>query len=366
LKLRRSKQEVNLRSRKSAPAGSGEKMDNLKKHLHLVVFGLGIVIGVALLFIGMGVVSGAEESLDVQTRQLTTVGPIYSEADLNAMRTARAGFSESYEVALNRVRGATGRALMNDIDPAMSQSHFQSNFAPSTLRSLQERFAAMERPMDLPGQFQEGWRYPQPAAEWSWETRSSTMQQAQQAQLVPFQIELRLLDELCTVAELLVQSGRYSGGIRLLDFTADGSFVSERERDASPWERLPFRFTVYCHPDLGAALVSELTRPTAITGGQTATNRQRHGIPVDLIAAQWHWTDRPNTARIDIRPENRQAYNIPAAAPNQGPEAQAHIQRIRGQLGSEVSVVQPARLVVRAAAKRFNNEWRALPVEDGQ
>jgi hypothetical protein len=340
-------------------------MDNLKKQLHLVVFGLGILVGVVLLVVGMGIVSGAEDSLEQQARQLEMARVVYSEADVNAMRAARAEFNETYEQALTQIRQTTGRALMADIDPNAPLTAFQSTVAPNALRSLRDRFGRLERAVDMSDHVQEGWSYPSPAPAWSWESRIQEVQRVPQAQVEQVQLELRLLDELCTIAELLMESGRFTGGVRLLDFSAD-QFVTGTGRDAesAPWTRLPYRFTIMCHPDFGAALINELTRPTALTAGQTAQNRQRHGFPVELASAQWAWTERPNTIRIDVAPDDRARYDISPDAPHQGPEAQALARRIGSQLSSEVNIVQPARLAVRADALRFNREWRALPQEE--
>jgi hypothetical protein len=338
-------------------------MENVKKQLHFIVLGAGVLVGVILLVVGIMIRGGTEDTLRTQHQRLVGAGTYYSQADVDAVSSSRRAFDGSLDTALTVLTDGVGRSLLTGVDTNMDANDFRSRAAPQAIQDLKRRYGALDRGVEWP-EVLEDWEVPRRGAQQQplLDRLDESLAQASQDRILQHQLELRILDELCKTAERLMESGMFEGGMRLVnaEFGTMG-FADRRDVTTAPWEGLTFTIEIYCLPDFGAMLISELVRPTPATQGAPEGSQDgRSNFPIDLISAQWETRPRPVVARLDITPEMRAAYEIGADVEAGSAQLDVHRRRIERQLQNEVNLVIPARLKVQMRAKLFNNQWRGI------
>jgi hypothetical protein len=336
-------------------------MENVKKNIHFIALGVGVLLGAIFLGVGMMIRGGAEQSLDTHSSQLTGAGTVYSDGDLDRVRQRRTQFDSSFDDAKRMLEGTVGQSLISGVDAGLNPTTFSSDMAPKRLREVRERFEAMEGELNWPDEL-EGWQLATPTGrqETVWGRLDGLMANTTQDNVRAYQLHLRVLEEICTTAERLMQTGLYASGFRLVNITFEAMAFPDRDQASAPWEALPFQLDLLAMPDFASALMSELARPTPVT------TEGRGLFPIELVAAQWETQARPFAGRYDIPPERRAEFNVAADYdPNTDP-ARREATRIARQLQDQVQLVLPSRVGMKFQARLFNSNWRALGAQDGQ
>ncbi|MCA8915274.1 MAG: hypothetical protein KDB90_07670 [Planctomycetes bacterium] len=355
-------------------------MDNLKKNLHFVVFGAGVLLGIVFVAVGFMYRSGVEDSLTSAQQTLNPKAPIASQGTLDRAKARSDRFGQSLADAESALK-AGGQSFASGYDKRDTGLEFYSEEANLGLKRLQERFEAMQKQSTMPDLIS-GWQFAKPGADRDtfWSGQQSEMANPPKEKIREMQMRLRILGEIATTCEKLIAAGADGGyGVKLqsVKFDVYGP-IGSNEAD-SPWMGMPFQVFADCLPSFATLLASELVNPTALTMGKaTDGGAERAGFPCLLEMLQAEMTARPAEIRLDIssdmkgdmaRKMNEKGAGIiiPPEPKDLDPnetEGRKLADAVKQNLNEDDRVVLPMSFALKMRAVAFNSNWKAVKVEE--
>ncbi|MBK8206126.1 MAG: hypothetical protein IPK87_04925 [Planctomycetes bacterium] len=338
-------------------------MDNLKKNLHFVVFGAGILLGIILLGVGFLMRSGQESTLSERVGQLKTKNPA-SQGDLDAATAARADFDADFKAAQASLRG-DGTRLRTGIATSTDTRTFYTDEVIPFINDMRKRWAAMDKPVPLPKRI-ETWilKRGTSAAQDYWTVFDGEMARLNAStdgpKLVENRLKLRIMEEVTTTCELLHQSGKFgTQGSKVNSFKFEALAFSERSEPESPWEALPFVVDLECSPEFGLALMHELGCRTDLTSG-TVGGKTRHGFPMEVLVAQFEQIARPMSLRFTITNDMRAAEGIDSALRPETEQGARVMKQKAEEYEKKDRLVLPVHFAIKLRALSFNTKWKVV------
>lgn len=329
-------------------------MEELKKNLHLVVFGAGVLLGIILLVVGITMRGGTEDTLDASLATLQTVSPV-TEGDLTEAKQTRERFDASLASATSTLE-RRGKSLEQGFNPAINPGNFYTDDATQTLRRLQADFNELRREQTLPEPLAGRYRIADTTrANEFWTERDKEMSSLRQDQVRDYWIRLRIMEEVAAVCQDLVEAGADDGmGVRLINFTFENIAPIGTQEDLSPWMTMPWGVQIECSPSFGVMLLSELTSPTE------ASMENRRGFPNLFSAYQMQLKERPDRGKFLIDNEyKKELGHSEDLGPNDA-RGQQVIEEVKKKIEDEITIAQPARVALRLRAAMFNERWRPV------
>jgi hypothetical protein len=339
-------------------------MDGLKKNLHFVVFGAGVLLGVIFLFVGISMRGGTEEKLDQSLGSLGTLSPP-TEGDVNAAKKVRAKFDSSMKDAESTLKGR-GKALTQGFDPSQAPDEFYTDDATGTLRDLDARFAAMRKDVSMPDPLTGRYRIEDREKDNTfWKDRDGEMATLRQEQVKEYWIRLRIMEEFATICERLLEAGAGDGmGVRLITFNFEALTTVGNQDELSPWVVMPWSVQLECSPGFSVLLLSELTSPSELTMG--GDENPRRGFPNLLTNYQTQLKGRPDRAKFKIDNDYKKKLGFTEELDPESNQGKSVIGDVETTLEEELTLVQPVKVGMRMQAAMYNEEWRPMvePVEE--
>jgi hypothetical protein len=365
-------------------------MENLNKNLHFVVFGAGVLLGIIFLGVGMFIRSGTESQLAEQEKALeplTKAGAVPTEGNLDVAKERSDRFDGSLTAADSALRGPGSTFI--SFDRTFSDGlQFYSEEAKGKLSQLQTRFAALEKKeLALPALLT-GWTFAAGGSKSDpWAALDKDMANPPADRIREMQMRLRMLDELVTTLEKLIETGAGDGfGVKVNELKFPSPFGPSVSSEVdSPWMVLPFEIELECSPALGILLVDELANPTQRTLTATTSTDPakpagytRLGFPVLVEMMQTVMLGRQPEMRYQILNEDKPgvltALNAamiegepklpvppdPQALDPEKPEGQKVVEEAIRNLNEKDRMVLPVQFGLRVKAASFNSSWRAV------
>ncbi len=335
-------------------------MDNLKKNLHFVVFGAGIVVGLLLLGLGYVVRGGEEGALEQKLKSLSAKQQVETRGDLSAAEKARAEFDAALSEALTLLE-ERGAALTRVLPGESSEpTAFLEQRSRPFIDDMRARFGAMDGKLPLPDRMQ-GWTLQRggraPDGDF-WSRYFNTLQAATREQLPEIRYQLRIIEEVCATCELLLATENFRGQrVKLNEFKFEPPVVSDAN---TPWTEIPYLIDLECTPEFGHALQNELVSPSQLTSGATAADKRRMLFPNRLDSMQFMAIPRPLVMRYSISPEQRAREGIPETLDTGSEQGRAMQQRKIEEFERDVRPVLPLQFAIKLRAQSWNSNWQVV------
>jgi hypothetical protein len=364
-------------------------MENLKKNLHFVVFGAGVLLGIILLGVGMYIRSGTESELATEQENLKKLGAVPSKGNLDKAEELSGSFGSSLSTAEKILTEGQGTSFTANYSAWNDGRQFFSEEAKTKLTQLKGRFAAMEKPLMLPALLK-GWDFASSGNKAApWTQLDLDMSNPPGDKIREMQMRLRVLDELATTIEKLLDSGAGDGfGATLVAIKFPTSFgpIGSSETD-SPWLALAAEFELECSPGFAILLADELANPTRRTFTPSeardpkGTGNERIGFPVLVEMLQTVLIGRQQEMRLHILNDDKSevlaAVNEalapgdpklpvppdPKAIDPEKPEGKDLIEAARKNLNEQDRLALPVQVGLKMMAVAFNANWRAVKEE---
>jgi len=365
-------------------------MDNLKKNIHFVVFGAGVLVGIILLVVGIVIRGGTESGIEDAKAKLATLKSVPTKGDLDVAEKRSKRFGASLEAAGKYLNGAPGTAFATNYKSWNNGRQFYSDEALGKISQLKTRFADLEKPLVLPAIFQ-GWKFERPGSSTQdsfWISLEKEMLDPSGDKIREQQMRLRFLEELATTLEKLVETGADDGmGVKIIEVKFD-AFNPGSEADA-PWQVLPMQLKLECSPGFAALLSEELVNPSQRTLAATeppkegAPARQRLGFPIFLDLMQFEMLERPGEQNYIIANDEKgsvlKVVNDALRAANETelpvppkPEdldlnqadGRKFLEAASDYFNKKDRLVLPVRAGLKLRAATFNTKWRAVKDEE--
>ncbi|MCA8910992.1 MAG: hypothetical protein KDB82_04770 [Planctomycetes bacterium] len=370
-------------------------MDNLKKNLHFVVFGAGALIGIILLVAGIVVRGGKEDSLAAAQTGLAKYekpGGVKSSGTLERDTKLAKQFGGTLEAAESALLSGRGVNFVSDFTSHNSGGEFWTNEAGAKLSELRARFANLEKPLKMPELLSE-YSFTKSGGSGAtfWDQLEKEMASPSKEKIRDYQMRLRVLDELATTCERLMESGADGRfGVTLLNVKFEDFAPPENTLAEAPWIVMPVGILMECAPDFAVLLASELANPTERSLGPTKKKEetdkphQRRAFPIFVDMMQAEMKERLPEVRYDVsneekadlakkvnemvKPEDR--INVPDDPKKLDPENGEGKKLVEkaGEILNEKDVIAlPARVGIQFKAAAFNKDWKVVAVPaDGQ
>jgi hypothetical protein len=366
-------------------------MDNLKKNLHFVVLGVGLLLGIVFMVVGIIYRGGVEEELVAKQAELARALPaVQSEGTLADVKARSERFSGTLTEATEALSASSLGSFGQGYDNHSTGGQFYCNEANRKIRELKARFDVLQKPIKFTGLLE---RYTLTRSSASatnvWEEFEKNMANPQVEQIRDLQRMLRFLDELATACERLVEAGHDDGmGVRLTNVKTDGGWVGNAGAEfESPWMNMKFDINLECSAGFALLLAEELARPTSLTMAKMDGRANRLGFPVFVDLLQLELMERPAIAKFEVSNEggNSGATKASAAAkvnehleggakvavpsnpddlnPETG-EGKKLLDAVTNRIENDERIVLPTKVFIRVRAAAFNRAWRAVAVEE--
>lgn len=357
-------------------------MEALKKNLHFAVFGAGVLIGLILVGVAYMVKSGKVSQVEEAVGKLAKPSPatLPTKGDLEKAQASRNSFNKDIEAAIAALQTGNGTALKQGLgtNPNPNPRTYYSQDAEPVLQDLKRRFAAMEKPIRLPEAMGERTLPPRgmsgstPGQTFIEKKMSDINSNTDPLKVARFQIDIRILQEICFTCEKLVQLDQFKDmGVRVNDVKFEDARGGEGVSAESPWEEYTFVVDMECHPDFPAALAAELSNPSKLTEGSSDKDARKNGqarwlFPIMIDDVQTAMRERPKFSGYDIPLSAREKEGIPPGEKANAPEVQRIAAEKAKALSDSVKVVLPVDAAVRCRALSFNRNWRFTATEQPQ
>lgn len=350
-------------------------MDNLKKNIHFVVLGGGVLLGIILVVVGIMMRGGTEQELaDMQT-QLAPHANVYTKGTLDSVDNRSSGFESAVEEAGKAITGA--KSFESEFRQHSSGQAFYTNEANAALRNLRERWSKLEGKDSMPGMASD-WTIKRQSglenADAFWDRLSGEIASPPVERVRDLQRQFRLLEEIVTTCEHLLAAGHGDGmGVKLLNFRAENFQPLTSNQVDSPWNVMQWDLVIECSPGFAALLFEELANPSPLTLAQKENMAKRRGFPNLPMILQTEMVERPAALKIDVsndqkagllealRAAGKQVPNVSQPskldpASNEGKQVSgAAVELLEGPQ----QILMPVRAGLRMRAASFNDTWRA-------
>lgn len=365
-------------------------MENLKKNLHFVVFGVGVLLGIIFLVVGIMIRGGTVDSIAEEQAKLagTKTIPTLGTYDLTKKKSER--FDGSLKGAETVLTSGLGTKFERDYTTHTDGRAFYSNEAYAKLNTLKSRFEAMDKPVKLPELLQ-GWRLAtSSAAVDPLAALSNEMTNPPTDKIREMQMRLRVLEEVATTMERLLETGAGAGlGVKLKEVKFPSTFgpISTSEAD-SPWKALPFEIQIECAPSFAILLAEELVNPsqrtlTATTPSEAGkTSYKRVDFPILLDMLQTVMLGRQHEMKLDIKNDDKPGVlaalnslmgpgeeklpvpSDPKALDGEKPDGRRVLEEATRVMNEKDRLVLPVQVGLKLKAASFNRNWRAVKAEE--
>lgn len=351
-------------------------MESLKKNLHFAIFGAGILVGLILVgaawFMKAGKVAALDEAKAALAKNPEAAIP--TKGDLDKARGIRAAYDNSLKGAEDALKTGNGAALKRDLRPFTSAQTFYSSEADRLLTDLERRFAALDKPIQYPPELGDRRLPPRgltgstSAETYIQRKRKEINNNQDVARIVHFQVELRILQEICCTCEKLLTAEAFRDtGVRIEDVKFEQR-IGEATGVEQPWEEFSFIIIMECDPAFPVALAEELSNPSKLTEGSAAKADRDNGLarrlfPVVVDDVQTAMRERPQWAGFNIPLSERANYGIPEKAKASDEQVKQIAANKEVELMKSVNVLLPVDASVRARALNYNSKWKALNPE---
>lgn len=361
-------------------------MENLKKNLHFVVFGAGVLLGVILLVAGITVRGGTESKLDGAQAKLKANTKVPTRGTLKQATERSNKFEGSLKDAESTLSKGAGVSFASNYKTYNAGRAFYTNEADGELRDLKARYQAMEKPLALP-KLLVGWEYSTSSKESDfWSPLEREMASPPTDKIRDYQMALRIMGEVATTCERLLATGADGRfGVKLLNMKFDDAYgPSGSSVPDSPWLVKPFSVRLECSPAFAVALLSELVNPSERTLDATAAGKKRAGFPMFVDLMQIEQMARPMVLRFDVSNDEKaavakavndtlpdgQKIAVPSDPKKMGPKdngaGQKMVEEIRKALTETDPVTLPVRVGIKLKAAAFNKDWRVVKALEGE
>jgi hypothetical protein len=257
---------------------------------------------------------------------------------------------------------------------------------------LKARFDAMEKPLKLPGLLQ-GWRFTTSGAAVDPLAQLANEMTNPPTEKIPeMQMRLRILDEVATTIEKLLESGAGDNlGVKLKEVKFPGPFApiatSETE---SPWMAMTFEISLECAPSFAVLLAEELVNPSQRTLTPTTPTEAgkasytRLGFPILPEMVQTVMLGRQAEMKLDIKNDDKPGV-LAALNSMMGPgeeklptpqdpksldpekdDGRRVVEEASKSLNEKDPLVMPVLAGFRMRAASFNRNWRAVKEEPAE
>ena len=355
-------------------------MDNLKKNLHFVVLGGGVLLGIILVVVGIMIRGGTEDQLADAQSALQTKTSVPTKGTLEDLEARSSKFVTSVEAAEEAIKNAKG--FESDYPNHTSGDAFYTNEANNKVRTLRERWTRLEGTDKLPSLIK-GWTIKRMSgnqnADGFWERLAGEVASPPNERIRDLQRQLRILEEVLITCERLVAAGLDQDmGVRLLSFKADAYQSLVSNATESPWMVMQWDITLECAPGFAVLLFDELTNPSALTLGKSGDIPERRGFPMLPMNLQTEMVERPAELKLDISNDEKAALiqalrdagfevpNVPdpkdldPASPAGKQIADAALELLHG----DGQILMPVRAGLRMRAAGYNTNWRAINIPE--
>jgi hypothetical protein len=364
-------------------------MDNLKKNMHFVVFGVGVLLGIIFLVVGIVIRGGTEDAIAEELTKLAGAQKVPTQGTFDKAKKNASRFGDSLTAAETVLTTGVGRKFESDFTTHPDGRTFYTNEANAKLSQLKTRFEAMEKPLKLPGLL-EGWKMATSGAALDpLGPLANEMTNPPTDKIREMQMRLRLLDEIATTMEKLLETGAGEGlGVKLREVKFQGNFgpIATSEAD-SPWLAMALEFQVDCAPSFSVLLAEELVNPSQRTLKPTTPaeagkpSYQRIGFPILLEMVQTVMIGRQPEMKLDIRNEDKAGVlaalnnmmgpgeeklpvpQDPKALDPEKPDGKRLVDEAVKAMNEKDRLVMPVTAGFKIRAASFNLNWRAVKEE---
>lgn len=339
-------------------------MDGLKKNLHFIVLGAGVLVGLVLMVMGIMIKSGRQDDLARATAAMPKTGSLPTRFDSDREKRRRDAFDKEISAAEESLRTGAGAQLRSGRQTYPDGASFFSQEADAAVKALQARFARLEKPVVLPPELGDR-TLPVPQNQPNyWGATLQAMNSIADPKNIPnFQVQIRIMSEVCFACEqLLKQDAFKDDGVKLVEFKWEFTGTENVSID-SPWEAYQFTVTLECQPGFATALAEELANPSRNTMGDPAKAKEnlgRWGFPVEVDAMQIELMERPIFATANISNADKAKYGIPENAKDDDPAVVQKKKELEDKWFKELQLRLPVRAAIRARALSFNKNWRGV------
>ncbi len=344
-------------------------MDQVKKNLHFIVFGAGVLLGIILLVVGIMIKSGAQDRL-AAAGKLPDPKNQPTKKDLANAKDKRAAFDKEIKTVESALASGAGVALKSNHTSHADGSSFYSAEADSMLKNLRTRFEAMEAESTLPAEL--GGRKlaaPQSPPKFWDETFRVMNSITDPKQIINFQIQLRIMQEVCfTCEQLRKQKAFEKTGVKLVEFKFEFRATEGLAAD-TPWEDYPFTVFLDTQPGFLAALADELSNPSEATMGDKAkpgnaelakAGKGRWLFPVEIEVVQSELVDRPLLVNADITNAEKAKYGIAETLKESDPNFEVKRRELSEKWSKDLKLTLPVHGAIKAKALSYNKSWAGV------
>lgn len=332
-------------------------MDNLKKNLHLVVFGAGVLLAIILMVVGIVIRGGTEGSLDAAQDNVKKASNPPTAGDLKLATAAREAFDTGIKDA--EASMTTGRGAKLGLNPTdiTDGGQFWTGSGKPALTELQAGFTALEKPIEVP-KILSKFRLAPPQQEDFWGTMEREWSQlaSDRARIREADRKIRIMREVLGAAQVVAARPEFaSEGFKLIKFTFDTAPASAATAlAAAPWLMTPFTLVAECSPAFSAALIDELSSPS------TTQNDKRLYFPVLVDKVMTEMSPRPTGVEFTIPVEMREELKLSDKLNPDSQEGKAEADRIAKLMADEARVAIPPKLTAKFQALLVNRDWRVI------
>lgn len=333
-------------------------MDNLKKNLHLVVFGAGVLLAIILMVVGIVIRGGTEGSLDTATENVKKAGNPPTAGDVKVATAAREAFDTGIKDA--EASFTTGRGAKLGMNPTdiTDGGQFWTGMGKPALTELQAGFTALEKPIAIPKILSKFRLAPPQQAVDFWGTMEREWSQlaSDRARIREADRKIRIMREVLGAAQVVAARPEFANeGFKLIQFTFDTAPASAASvLAASPWLMTPFTVVAECSPAFSAALIEELSSPS------TTQNDKRLYFPVLVDKVMTEMSPRPTGVEFTIPAEMREELKLSDKLNPDSPEGKAEADRIAKLMADEARIAIPPKITAKFQALLVNRDWRVI------
>lgn len=361
-------------------------MDQLKAKIHFILFGVFVLIGLALAGYGITLKSAEAEAVAAAGAALKK-DDLASQGDLAEAEQQKTAFDGSFKKIGVYLKGpgdalfevpASGypdtvaefysRTAQQELDKlkvrfeAISDRKFQSWWASEGKDPTDEKEARKKFKLQgLPEAFQGHDLKPYTRNQDYWGEAQSAMKEARAGEDIPLMLaQLRVMNEVAFVCEQLAKLDQHKdGAFQLVKFDFN-SFRAEFGRgNEDPWARYQFAIQLKCEPAFASALVGELCDPSGLTARENPAR-----VPMELVDYRYGVLPRPASTKFIIKNKDRAAHGIRKDLSPTSDDDAADWKRIRKDIakGLQKSVIyhRPLEVGILINALKFNKDWKGL------
>lgn len=343
----------------------------MKGNLHFIVFGICAVTGIVLAFFGASSKSSTTDSFKQQSAALVKYGNTPTKGDIAQAKKKRAEFDKSIKAAKDTLK-KIGGGLTRDLPTPTKASSYYTNEGRKIIQTLKMRASALEGEFKKPKWvIGNGLRVQEVKNPFD-QLGDEALAMSSDELVRPFQIRLRIIGELLTIAEALLAREEYKDGsgfkITKLDFEVE---IEKKKGNEFPFEYFPFRVEFDADQSLATAIMDEFINPSMITkesvmkvDDKDVTN-QRYGFPVELLSYATMQARRPESVMLKIDREVALSMGLDKKIVKDGTGWKNQMIKLAAHKDlKKIRLSLPMRCELKMAALQLNYNWTPIKEEE--